>query len=801
MKVSKIVFFSLVMCLAQGLVAEECALKVERIMRPQRVTRGETSQRHLSLFDTAAWITHQDLAHEYVPQAMRVIRFRKEFTVPDSSTPLEFDVSADERFYLLCDGKFVARGPHRGTLDNWMFQSYRINLEKGIHCLEAIVWKHSKGNAPHAQISNRLAFSLAAKGVYNSQLTTGIAPWRAGIVDGIFENGRAARAWGVGVQMKLVGAGVYDQMPKEWKGVKIIKEVLPNKPFYCGTRKGEWQAYPTQLKDQLNRRLPLGKCVNGDFTLPQTFPTNTTVSLLIDLGEYRCAYPELTVSGGKGASIEWKWAESLFHEKTHLKRNRNEWKGKYFNGFGDTFISDGREKAVFSPSWFRCGRWCQIVVKTLDEPLTINDACIYETRYPLELESVFSSPEMPSLEPVQEICRRAMQMCAHEMLFDCPYYEQQMYPGDTRLQLNVISAMTSDDALQRRAIELYDLGRLSDGLVPFNHPTTGLQDGLPYTLCFLLMHLDYMMLHNNRDWFMARMPGYRNALFGVEYYARADGLLGKTPGWTFIDWVDAEGWHFGNPPGALEGKLSAQVNGYWLLALRRAAKIEEYLGNKELAAHWHSRAEKVAESCRRIFWDEKKNLFADDPEKKYFSEHSQILMLLGDALDPETAKACFEKLVTQPGLPRASVYFKYYLFETYFKFGRADLFFKGLGLWEDYLKIGCTTTIESPEPPHGNARSDCHAWGSHPIYFLRAHVAGIQPDAPFFERVRIAPQMGPLKSVVAEWSHPSGEKIKVELKVDGENISGKITTPVPGVFVWNGKEQELKQGVTNLALP
>ena len=80
-------------------------------------------------------------------------------------------------------------------------------------------------------------------------------------------------------------------------------------------------------------------------------------------------------------------------------------------------------------------------------------------------------------------------------------------------------------------------------------------------------------------------------------------------------------------------------------------------------------------------------------------------------------------------------------------------------------------------------------------------MAGIQPDAPFFERVRIAPQMGPLKSVVAEWPHPSGEKIKVELKVDGENISGKITTPVPGVFVWNGKEQELKQGVTNLALP
>ena len=792
--------FLIAAVLANGVLAGENLPFAERIFRPQRVTCGETSLRHLSLFDSAAWITHQDLAAEYVPQVMRVVRFRKTFTVNDPAMPLEFDVSADERFYLVCDGKFVARGPHRGTVDNWMFQSYRLNLEKGEHTLEAVVWKHTKGNAPHAQISNRLAFSLAAKAPYDKELTTGKAPWRAGIVEGVFEAGRGAGAWGVGTQAKIVGSGIYDKQPSQWKGVAVIKEVLPNRPFYCGTRKGEWQAYPTQLKDQLNRRLELGKCVDGDFSLPRTFPTNTTSSFLIDLGEYRCAYPEIRISGGKGASIEWKWAESLFHEKTNLKRNRGEWKGKYFSGFGDTFVSDGRDDAIFSPPWFRCGRWCRIVVKTAGEPLTVKDASIFETRYPLELETEFNSPQMPSLSPVQEICRRTMQMCAHEMLFDCPYYEQQMYPGDTRLQLNVISAMTSDDALVRRAIEFYDLGRKSDGLVPFNHPTTGLQDGLSYTLCYLLMHYDYMMLHNNREWFSARMPGYRNSLFAVEYYTRDDGLLGKTPGWTFVDWVNAPGWDFGNPPGALAGKATAQVNGLWLLALRRAEKIEESLGNKDLAAHWRNRAERLAESCRRVFWDEKKGLFADDPDKLYFSEHSQILMLLGGALEGDAAKACFEKLVSAPGLARTSVYFKYYLFETYFKFKCADLFFKGLGLWEDYLKLGCTTTIESPENSWSNARSDCHAWGSHPIYFLRAHVAGIRPDVPFFERVRIAPQPGHLKSIVAEWPHPSGKKIKVELNVDGEKISGAVATPVPGVFVWNGKEVEIKAGDNQVSL-
>jgi hypothetical protein len=136
--------FLIAAVLANGVPAGENLPFAERIFRPQRVTCGETSLRHLSLFDSAAWITHQDLAAEYVPQVMRVVRFRKTFTVEDPAVPLEFDVSADERFYLVCDGKFVARGPHRGTVDNWMFQSYRLNLEKGEHTLEAVVWKHTR---------------------------------------------------------------------------------------------------------------------------------------------------------------------------------------------------------------------------------------------------------------------------------------------------------------------------------------------------------------------------------------------------------------------------------------------------------------------------------------------------------------------------------------------------------------------------------------------------------------------------------------------------------------------------------
>ena len=162
------------------------------------------------------------------------------------------------------------------------------------------------------------------------------------------------------------------------------------------------------------------------------------------------------------------------------------------------------------------------------------------------------------------------------------------------------------------------------------------------------------------------------------------------------------------------------------------------------------------------------------------------------------AQALFEKLITDESLHRTTVYFSYYLFETYFKFGRADLFLKRLDLWKGYVKLGATTTLESPEYPGHDARSDCHAWGAHPLWFLRTGVAGIRSAAPFFAKVRIAPQPAGLKSVKASYPHPSGRMIEVDLSFEGGKAHGRVTTPVAGEFVFGGETRALTVGVNEI---
>ena len=814
---------------------------VRRVFRDARVTRGNTNILNVQPIDDASWLwmsgdsgsSHGkvdfwegDRKGKSVEGEVLFLKFRNEFNVGKGDGTLVFDVSADERFYLTLDGEFVARGPNRGTVENWQYQTYVVDaLAEGPHVIEAVVWKIGDFG-PLAQLSYRGGFVFKANGAYDAKLTTGKGSWKVGRLSGIRPVGKDAGAWGTGSQFEIIGCGPYSGDPSSWATPEVVRGGAGVKgPQIYGGRTSGWMLFPSQIPDQTEY-----PCVPGrvkavakgaefrsqhvytedeaketvDLSKPFTVPANTKMQLAWDLGRYYCAYPDVTLSGGKDAKFAICFAEASHrgdtHKKTSEPKARDLIVGRYLPAFGDTFVSDGRKGAKFSAPWFRCGKWVRIDIATKDEPLTVDSVAIIESRYPVEMKSVFSAPDDPSLGAIREISARAMQMCCHEMLFDCPFYEQQMYPGDTRVQLNVLSAMSRDDRIIKRAIEIYDLNTRDDGQCPFNFPTRGLQEGASYTLCYLLMYGDYVMNHADREWLKARLPGLRKSMAGMEYYENSDGLLENIPGWNFMDWV--VGWDGdGTAPGCRFGDgVNAELNLYWNLAMRSAALTERALGNELQAMYWEDKSERLKQAIVKAFWDEKRGILADTPAKKDFSEHAQALALLGDVLAAGKAETAFRHLVDDKDLKRCTVYFSYYLFEAYFKYGRGDLFLKRLDLWRDYVKKGLTTTQEAPDSGKNGqheSRSDCHAWGAHPIWFMQTGLAGIKPAAPFFAKVRVAPCPGGLKSLKATHPHPKGW-IEVDLKFDGDKATGMVITPVPGTFEFGGKTVELKAGINAL---
>lgn len=279
-----------------------------------------------------------------------------------------------------------------------------------------------------------------------------------------------------------------------------------------------------------------------------------------------------------------------------------------------------------------------------------------------------------------------------------------------------------------------------------------------------------------------------------------DGLLKTVPGWRFYDWaVNTRGWWTRGHAGNTEDGPAALDNLFYVLALEAASETAAACGEADQAALWKRRAERTRRAAREALWDAAAGLVRDRPNQRGpYSEHAQALGILADVVPAADAARHLRNLISRNDLVRATVYFKYYLFEAFAKRGRGDLILADLDLWRGYLAKGLTTPVEAPDGAIGDfkeARSDCHGWGTHPLYFFATAIAGVTPAEPGFAKVRVAPAPGGLSSVRSVTPTVRGP-VSVDLRFADGGAKGTVTLPhgVSGTFVWKSRTVELLTG-------
>ena len=801
-----------------------------RIFREERFTRGNVNIRPLQPIDEASWIWTDGAAFDE-ERSFPVVRFRRRFTSDGSS--LTFDISADPRYVLLLDGRVISRGPHKGFPERWYYQSYEIDgLAVGEHTLEAVVFYLGREGPLSIVSSGRGGFILRAEGAYDAQLTTGKATWEAAKVNCMSYGGVTDPNTMTGSENIVRGTGILDGSGLSWQPTYVVERPVVGNEY--GFRRQSWSLFPTEREDEIERPCAPGSVKAAQPLFDETnvlysaadakcdwamrfqgllvrgervdIPARTSVRFLWDLEDYYCAFPELGTSGGAGARISWRWAETLYApfaatgEKDELylhKGNRGEFLGKkILCSMNDTFLPDGRPSASFTTPWWKCGRWIEIAVRTGDAPLTLTRLGLVESRYPLAVRSSFSCDDK-SIDGIVRIGVRGMENCLHEMFMDCPYFEQQMYPCDTRIDMLIHNAISGDDRLIRHGIGIFDCSRQRDGMIRMNYPSLNEQDSVTFTLCWVMMLGDYALWHGPNEFLRQRIPGLRQTLSQIDTYRNADGLLENLPGWSFMDWTEPWGW-LGVPPDGRFG-CSAAVNLYFAYALRQAAVAERACGDEAMGDYWQRKSDAVASAIRAKFWSEERGLVADTFKKDRFSEFPQCLALLSDVIAGEEAARVFKGLVESTDLAPVTVFSSHYLFETYLKFGRADLLLKKLDLWRDFVRDGLKTPMEAPGR---RGRSDCHAWGGHPIYHLQTGIAGIRPAANGFGKVLVAPQPGGLNFVKSSLPTPKG-MIYVDFAFANGKVTGSVVLPpgLTGDFEWKGVRTPLKSGMNELPDP
>lgn len=516
---------------------------------------------------------------------------------------------------------------------------------------------------------------------------------------------------------------------------------------------------------------------------PITIPANTTCSVLIDQQQLTTAYPELISTKGKGSQIKMIYAEALYNDIKN-KGHRDSIKGKSIHGVYDIFQTDGAVNRKFSTLSFRTFRYVQLDITTSTEPLTIEKFGSWFTGYPFEKKASFTTSD-PSLSKVFDIGWHTARLCAYETYVDCPYWERLQYVGDTRIQALVSYYVSGDDRLARNAIEQFYWSTTYDGLTYSRYPSSLAQFIPNYSLVWVTMVHDYFMYRNDPEFVKSFLPGIRRVLEHFEQYVSPENMMTEQPYWDFFD-------HTFPTHKIIEESTSKRLTTnslFYAYTLDMATEIFKYYNETQLAQKYSSLSQKLKAGVKQQVWDAKRQLYADTPDKKHFSMHSNIMAVLAGMVPPSDQRNFVKRIVETKELIPTTLYFDFYLARAMNQAQSGDLYMNLLAKWKGLLSLGLTTF------PEGVDRSECHAWSASPNYEMLTTFAGVQPSAPCFKKVIVRPLMQSLDKVKGSIPHWAGE-LQVDFVKKGNQLTGKIVLPreITGNLEWNGKVIELKSG-------
>ena len=563
----------------------------------------------------ASWITHPTAPlREPV-----VLHFRRSLTLAAVPASYPVRVSADNRFILYVNGQRVGDGPARGDLAHWRYERFDLAplLQPGKNLITATVWNFGI-YAPLAQISDRTAFLLESEAGGAASISTPEG-WLVEIEPGQRPLPRVANGFweymAAGTGEEIDGAR-YDwewnspsAVGSAWVAVAspIRESIYPtaNKAHSAGDSDSPnaWALVPDELPATEYSLTEAGKIIRQSIRLDSpgqeeskllgylealaTVPAASHAYLLLDRKTLTTAYPQLTVSGGKGAKIRLTYSEALY-DKDQRKGDRDAIEGRVALGLTDSFLPDGGEHRSFETLWWRTWRYLALDIETGSEPLTLESVTASFTAYPFQERASFNSGDT-ELDKIWEISWRTARLDAHETYMDTPYYEQFQYVGDTRIQALISYVVAGDDRLARQAIAAFDQSRTPDGLTMSRYPSSLPQIIPTFSLLSIGMVHDYWQYRPDPEPARAALPGTRTVLAWFAQHEQPDGLLDKLPWWSFIDWVSE---HQEIPTYDAKGESCVTTLEY-LGALGEAADMEKSLGDPQLADRYQARAAHV----------------------------------------------------------------------------------------------------------------------------------------------------------------------------------------------------------------
>ncbi|KAK3307730.1 Six-hairpin glycosidase-like protein [Chaetomium strumarium] len=750
------------------------------------------------------WIWHPSFTEERADTAGLLVHFRRDLVL-DGEPPesVKLHLTADTRYKLFVNSRLVTFGPVKGDLSRWFYDEVDIGpfLVPGTNRIRVLVLRFFNSTyyaatfprgpvgglrivAADKQNEDTSGSSLAHELRGGSAWETAIDPFTILPInepedDFLHTYERVTRP--AGQELEWVAA----------RSHRFQKSTGVVPPWHLSPRLIPRMALKTAHFTSLHNvqsRLPLadweavlvhggGGAEDRSETSPRgglVLPAGSSHRIDIEAPHHMTAFLRFRFgrSSTAGSKLSVRYAES--YEDTpvlvpYLRRkgHRCDYSKSLFGPVDQYELqgaappeqllghyADEENREVFAPFHFRSFRFLQLTIDVGPSDLVFEGVDVQEANYPLDVvaSAQAAGPDAAGMDKLWSTSVRTLVNCMHDTYEDCPFYEQLQYAMDTRSTILFTYYVSGDDRLARQAmLQLRDSFQPGLGLTSSRAPAHKPQVIPHFSLFWVAMLADHWAFFGDAA-FLAPFGPVVDAVLGY-FDARVDraatGLVvsdNRDGVWNFVDWT--EQWRpYGIPPAAVRTSVCTYTNHLYAYALKRAAELARVAGRPHLAEEYVERAAGVVRGLRahcfdRTFFTD--SLAAGADAAGDYSVHNQVWAVLSGAAAPGPAardmlRHCLSG-ETNGRFVQASVSMAFYTLRALSAVGGGlydELFHGFWAPWRAQLDNGVTTWEEDAV----SQRSDCHAWGSAPLYELTAEVAGVRPAGPGWAAVCVEPRL------------------------------------------------------------
>ncbi|PVH67973.1 glycoside hydrolase family 78 protein [Cadophora sp. DSE1049] len=808
------------------------------------------------------WMWHPQFTEERTDTAGLFVHFRKTILVETlPASPVKIHITADTRYKLYVNNQEVANGPVKGDRHLWFYDELDLTPflttganKIGVQVLRFFYATPYATSFPRLPVGGLMIKPTRCDEFWTKQLQSSCS-WETAIDQStllpidqaeddflhIYEHRTAERKGLKWMEAKLHEFQASTGLGAPWKlSLRMIPQLRFQVSSIYALHNIKSQLSTPAWEDKLLQKTH-GSNAGAK---PLRLPAHTTHSIEIEVenhttGKLRFCF-QRPASGGSMLAVTYSESYENRPLLTPYLRSKEDRRDdtKFlfgpqdiyrFTGVGDGSVLgygvDEETEEVFAPFHFRTFRFLAVQIDVGDADLLFDGIEITTTKYPLDVSANLSMEgcdDQNTMEKLWTTSIRTLENCMHDHYEDCPFYEQLQYAMDMRSSALFTYYASGDDRLTRQAIIQFrnsfepHLG-LTSSRAPSHQPQTIPHFSL-FWICVLSDHLNFF----GDVGFLRQFVPIIDAILAY-FDDRIDGDLQLVSAksangvWNFTDWT--EEWRpYGIPPAAERTGFSTYTNCLYVYTLQNAATILLAIDRPSLADEYLTRARRIISALRLHCFDGK--FFTDglakaaNPEDDY-SVHSQVWAILSGAVTGPNAQEILRSSLNQTSemkFTQPSVSMSFYTFRALSAVGGEEYNHHFATSWEPWCKQ-LVLNLTTWEEDSVSQRSDCHAWGSSPVYEFMAEVAGGKPSRAGWEAILFQPRLSlfaafkariPIRGRAGEFAHvqwttrKNGE-VDASLRLETTKKLGErvyVCLPGQALSVFDGmKEMRFVMGV------